>query len=152
MMILQYHGSTMVMILQQTLDLGQLSHTTGWIKMTLFGPNSILNINRRNGPIGFGVIHPIPSSYNSLYYLRYCEHDMGRTKPKWSNWFRFQISISLFKQQPSEVLIILWSHQHLLWTFRHWSCCHWSCLKLCSLPNNSRSRETEEEEERRQGR
>ena len=35
--------------------------------MSLFGPNSVFNINRGNGPLGYGVVHPVPSQLLNLY-------------------------------------------------------------------------------------
>ena len=38
--------------------------------MSLFGPQSIFNINRGVSPIGFGVIHPLPPSLHSHYQVQ----------------------------------------------------------------------------------
>ena len=38
--------------------------------MSLFGPESIFNINRGVSPIGFGVIHPLPPSLHSQYQVQ----------------------------------------------------------------------------------
>ena len=38
--------------------------------MSLFGPQSIFNINRGVSPIGFGVIHPLPPSVHSQYQVQ----------------------------------------------------------------------------------
>ena len=38
--------------------------------MSLFGPESIFNINRGVSPIGFGVIHPLPPSLHSQYQVK----------------------------------------------------------------------------------
>ena len=38
--------------------------------MSLFGPQSIFNINRGVSPIGFGVIHPLPPSLHSQYQVQ----------------------------------------------------------------------------------
>ena len=35
--------------------------------MSLFGPNSVFNINRGSGPLGYGVVHPVPASHLKLY-------------------------------------------------------------------------------------
>ena len=38
--------------------------------MSLFGPNSIFNINRGVSPVGYGVIHPLPPSLIPYYKVR----------------------------------------------------------------------------------
>ena len=38
--------------------------------MSLFGPNSIFNINRGVSPVGFGVVHPLPPALLSRYQVR----------------------------------------------------------------------------------
>lgn len=37
------------------------------ILMSFFGPNSIFNINRGSGPVGYGVVHPVPPVFQRLY-------------------------------------------------------------------------------------
>ena len=44
---------------------GVIVTTTG--DMSLFGPNSVFNINRGSGPLGYGVVHPVASQHLKLY-------------------------------------------------------------------------------------
>ena len=37
--------------------------------MSFFGPNSIFNINRGSGPVGYGVVHPVPAVFQRLYTI-----------------------------------------------------------------------------------
>ena len=58
-------------------------------EMSLFGPNSVFNINRGSGPLGYGVVHPVPSQHLKLYSV--CRY--------YSFWILlFSILTSIFTQ------------------------------------------------------
>ena len=112
--------------------------------MSLFGPNSVFNINRGSGPLGYGVVHPVPSQHLKLYSV--CRYSLFSIITSiLSEWLKIILGEAclLFHSQQRQ---FLWPDQHLLWTLRCSPCSSGGRGQFRPLPDNPEHRQEEETE------
>ena len=110
--------------------------------MSLFGPNSVFNINRGSGPLGYGVVHPVPSQHLKLYSVDILFFDVYTFTVNDSKIISGEACLLLHGEQGQ----FLWPDQHFVRTLCGPSSSGWGRGQLRPLPDNPEHRQEKEAE------